>query len=262
SGAPGVVIINQAMAKRYWATGDPLVDRITIGRGLGEKMELEGRQIVGIAGDVRDGGLNRDPQPIMYVPWAQMPDAHSANLLDITPIAWIVRTRGEPTALTASIQRELRIASGGLPIARPRTMDEIVVRSTARSDFNMILLTTFAVSALLLAAIGIYGLMAYSVQQRTQEIGIRIALGAASDGVRNMVIRQGMGVALLGVAIGVVSAFALTRVIATFLFGVTARDPLVFVSVPALLSAVALLAVWIPARRATRVDPVVALRTE
>jgi ABC-type antimicrobial peptide transport system permease subunit len=141
-------------------------------------------------------------------------------------------------------------------------MDEIVVRSTARADFNMILLTTFAISALLLAAIGIYGLMAYSVQQRTQEIGIRIALGAASNTVRNMVIRQGMGVALLGVAIGLTAAYGLTRVIATFLFGVTARDPLVFVSVPLLLSGVALLGVWLPARRAARVDPVVALRTE
>jgi putative ABC transport system permease protein len=141
-------------------------------------------------------------------------------------------------------------------------MDEIVVRSTARADFNMILLTTFAISALLLAAIGIYGLMAYSVQQRTQEIGIRIALGAASNTVRNMVIRQGMGVALLGVAIGLTAAYGLTRVIATFLFGVTARDPVVFVSVPLLLSGVALLGVWLPARRAARVDPVVALRME
>ena len=261
-GAPGVAIINSAMAKRYWPTGDPLSDRITIGKGLGPRMELAGRQIVGIAGDVRDGGLNRDPQPIMYVPWAQMPDAHSANLLDITPLAWIVRTRGEPYAMSANIQRELRIVSGGLPVAPPRTMDEVLVRSTARSDFNMILLTTFAVAALLLAAIGIYGLMAYSIQQRTQEIGIRMALGAGAPAVRNMVVRQGMSVALAGVAIGVASAFGLTRVLASFLFGVTARDPLVFVGVPLLLSAVALAGVWLPARRAAKVDPVVALRTE
>jgi putative ABC transport system permease protein len=261
-GAPGVVIVNQAMAKRFWPTGDPLADRITIGRGLGAGMELVGRQIVGIAGDVHDGGLNRDPQPIMYVPWAQMPDGHSANLLDITPIVWIVRTRGEPSTLTSAVQRELRLASGGLPVARPRTMDDIVVRSTARSDFNMILLTTFAVSALLLAAIGIYGLMAYSVQQRTQEIGIRIALGAGSHTVRNMVVRQGMSVALVGVAMGVAAAFQLTKVVATFLFGVSARDPAVFIGVPLLLSAVALVGVWLPARRAARVDPVVALRTD
>ena len=261
-GAPGVAIINQTMAKRFWPSGDPLSDRITIGKGLGPQLELPGRQIVGIVGDVRDGGLNRDPQPIMYVPWAQMPDAHSTNLLDITPLSWIVRTRGEPYAMSHTIQAALGQASGGLPVARPRTMDDIVVQSTARSDFNMLLLTIFAVSALVLAAIGIYGLMAYSVQQRTQEIGIRLALGAESHTVRNMIIRQGMSVALVGVAVGVASALGLTRVIATFLFGVTTRDPLVFVAVPLLLTMVALAGVWLPARRAARVDPVVALRTE
>ncbi len=212
-GAPGVAIINQAMAKRYWPTGDPLADRITIGRGLSPDMELAGRQIVGVVGDVRDAGLNRDPQPIMYVPWAQMPDAHSANLLDITPLAWVIRTRGEPAAVIGSVQRELRLASGGLPVAAPRTMDEVIVRSTARSDFNTVLLTTFAASALLLAAIGVYGLMSYSVQQRSQEIGIRLALGAEAATVRNMVIRQGMSIALLGVVIGVASAYGLSRVI-------------------------------------------------
>ena len=141
-------------------------------------------------------------------------------------------------------------------------MDEILVQSTARSDFNMLLLTVFAGSALLLAAIGIYGLMAYSVQQRTQEIGIRLALGADSHRVRNMVIGQGMRLALVGVAIGVASAFGLTRILASFLFGVTARDPMVFISVPLILSVIALVAVWLPARRAARVDPAVALRYE
>jgi predicted permease len=262
AGAPGVVIINQAMADRYWPKGNPLADSITIGKGLGPGMEEGPRQIVGVAGNVRDGGLNREPQPIMYVPWAQLPDAHSANLLQITPLAWIVRTRGEPYAMSNAIQDALREASGGLAAARPRSMADVVVRSTARSDFNMVLLTIFAGSALLLAAIGVYGLMAYSVQQRTQEIGIRLALGADSHRVRNMVVVQGMSVALIGVIIGLASAFGLTRVIAGFLFGVTARDPLVFVSVPLLLSAVAFLGVWLPARRAGRVDPVIALRTE
>ena len=262
AGAPGVAIINQTMARRFWQDGDPLADRITIGRGLGVRMELAGRQIVGVVADVHDGALNRDPNPIMYVPWAQMPDAHSANLLDITPIAWIVRTRGEPFAVNADIQRELRAATGGMPVARARSMDDVVARSTARSDFNMILLTTFAVSALVLAAIGIYGLMAYSVQQRTQEIGIRMALGAATDSVRNMVVRQGMAVALVGVAMGFAAAFGLTKVVASFLFGVTARDPLVFAAVPLLLTAVAFVGVWLPARRAARVDPVVALRED
>jgi predicted lysophospholipase L1 biosynthesis ABC-type transport system permease subunit len=225
-------------------------------------MEDPPRQIIGVAGDVRDGGLNRDPLPIMYVPWAQLPDAHSANLLQITPLAWIVRTRGEPYAMSGAIQQALREASAGLAAARPRSMEDVVVRSTARSDFNVVLLTIFAASALVLAAIGVYGLMAYSVQQRTQEIGIRLALGADAHRVRNMVVVQGMSVALVGVVVGLASAFGLTRIIAGFLFGVTARDPLVFVTVPLVLSAVALVGVWLPARRAGRVNPVVALRTE
>jgi ABC-type antimicrobial peptide transport system permease subunit len=141
-------------------------------------------------------------------------------------------------------------------------MEEIVGQSTARSDFNMFLLTVFAGSALLLAAIGIYGLMAYSVQQRTQEIGIRVALGADSQNVRNMIIAQGMRVALVGVAIGLAAAFGLSSVIASFLFGVTTRDPIVFVGAPIALSAVALFGVWLPARRAARVDPAIALRAE
>ena len=249
------------MAQRYWPNGDPLTDRITIAKGLPELGDAT-RQIVGIVGDVRDGGLNRDPQPTMYIPWAQLPDAHNANLIGITPLAWIVRTRGEPYQLSSAIQNELRLASGGLPVARPRTMDEVVTQSTARSDFTMLLLTIFAGSALLLAAIGIYGLMAYSVQQRTREIGIQLALGADSHKVRNTIVGQGMSVALVGVAIGLASAFGLTRIIASFLFGVTARDPAVFVAVPLLLSAVALMGVWLPARRAARIDPVIALRTE
>jgi ABC-type antimicrobial peptide transport system permease subunit len=141
-------------------------------------------------------------------------------------------------------------------------MDDVVSQSTARSDFNMLLLTIFAGSALILAAIGVYGLMAYSVQQRTQEMSVRLALGADTSRVRNMVIRQGMGLVLIGVIIGVASAFALARVMTTFLFGVTPRDPVVFVAVPLVLAAVAWLGVWLPARRAARVDPVLALRVE
>jgi predicted permease len=257
--APKVAIINQAMARQYWPDGDPLNDRITVAKGL-PQLEDPTRQIVGIVGDVRAVALNIDPPPTVYVPWAQVPDAHNANLVSFIPLSWIVRTRGESSSMVNTIQTELRYASGGLPVARPRTMDQIVVQSTARSDFNTFLLSTFAGSALLLAAIGIYGLMAYSVQQRTQEIGVRLALGADSQIVRNMIIRQGMSLALAGVALGMASAFGLTRVIAGSLFGVTARDPLVFISVPLLLTAVALFGVWFPARRAARVDPLVALR--
>jgi predicted permease len=262
TGAPGVAIINQAMARQYWPDANPVGERITIGRGLGPGMDEPPREIVGVVGDVRDGALNREPNPIMYVPWAQLPDAHSANLLDITSLAWVVRTRAEPFSLSESIQKQLRDASGGLPVARVRSMDDVVSQSTARSDFNTLLLSIFAASALILAAIGVYGLMAYSVQQRTQEIGVRLALGADQSRVRNMVVRQGMTLVLVGVFIGLASALGLARVMATFLFGVTPRDPVVFIAVPLVLAAVAWLGVWLPARRAARVDPVRALRVE
>jgi putative ABC transport system permease protein len=156
----------------------------------------------------------------------------------------------------------LLVASGGLPVAHIRTMEEIVVLNTSRQRFNMLMLTIFGASALLMAAIGIYGLMAYSVQQRTREIGIRMALGAQASHVRNMVIGQGMALALIGVVIGIASAFGMTRFLASFLFDVKAWDPLAFIVTPVLLSTVALLAVWVPAQRAVRVDPMSALRFE
>jgi predicted permease len=262
TGAPPVAIINQAMAKQFWAQGDPLADRIIIGKGVGPEFEDPPRQIVGVVSDIRDGGLNRDPRPTMYIPQAQLPDGMNALNARIMPLAWIVRTHVEPHALIPAIQKELSDVSGGLALAPIRTMDEVVSRSTANTDFNTLVLTIFAATALLLAAIGIYGLMAYSVEQRTQEIGIRLALGAKSGAVRNMVVFQGMRLALVGVVIGVGSAFGLTKLIASLLYGVKARDPLVFIGVPMVLSVVALLAVWLPARRATRVSPVDALRCE
>jgi putative ABC transport system permease protein len=174
-------------------------------------------------------------------------------------MAWVVRTRVPPLSLSAPIQEQLRQASG-LPVSEVRAMTEVVSRSTSRERFNMLLMTVFGGSALLLAAIGIYGLMAYSVQQRTQEIGIRMALGALASDVRNMVVFQGMRLALIGVVIGIAAAFGLARVIASFLYGVQAHDLGIFVSIPVLLSLVALFAVWLPARRASRVNPVIALR--
>jgi putative ABC transport system permease protein len=156
----------------------------------------------------------------------------------------------------------LRIASAGFPVAHIRTMGEVMGRSTARQSFNMLLLSIFGAVALLLAAIGIYGLMAYSVAQRTQEMGIRMALGADRQAIRKMVVWHGMRLALIGVGAGIVASFGLTRLIASFLFSVKPWDPAVFVAVPLILSAVALLAVWLPAARASRVDPMQALRTE
>jgi putative ABC transport system permease protein len=168
----------------------------------------------------------------------------------------------DPRTLVGPITTALHDASGGLPVAHIRTMDEIEIRNTARQRFNMLLLTVFGSAGLLMAAIGIYGVMSYSVQQRTQELGVRMALGAQASNLRNMVIRQGMTFTLAGVVIGVGGAFWLTRFLGSFLFGVKAWDPMVFVATPVILSAVSLLAVWIPARRATRVDPMTALRLE
>jgi ABC-type antimicrobial peptide transport system permease subunit len=219
------------------------------------------RQIIGVIGDTRDGGLNSDPGPAMYIPQAQVPDAANALNVRLTPIAWVVRTQTEPHSLSAAIQEQLRQATG-LPVTDVRSMAEVVSLSTSRERFNMWLMTVFGASALLLAAIGIYGLMAYSVEQRTQEIGIRLALGAQTAAVKNMVVWQGMRLAILGVVIGVLASLGLVRFISSFLYGITARDPLVFGGVPALLTCVALLAVWIPARRASRVDPIIALRYE
>jgi predicted permease len=260
---PPIVIINQALAKQFWKDSDPLSDRMIIGHGVGPAFADEPpRQIIGVVGDVRDGALNRDPGPIMYVPSAQITDGESALAAQIVPWAWVIRTRVAPTSLSSAIQNELREASGGLPVARVRTMAETVSRSTATQDFNTLVLTIFGCSALALAAIGIYGLMAYSVAQRSQEIGIRLALGAGVASVRNMVVLQGLRLALVGVIIGLAAAFGLTRLIASFLFGVKAWDPLVFIAVPVILTAVALVAVWLPAMRASRVDPVRALRYE
>jgi putative ABC transport system permease protein len=262
SSAVPVVIINEAMARQYWPKADPLNDRLVIGRGVMREFAGEReRQIVGVVADTRDGGLNSQPQPQMFIPQAQVPGPVNVLNLRLSPMAWVVRTRTEPRAMSNAIQEELR-QSTGLPVSNVQSMEEVVSTSVSRQRFNMWLMTVFGASALLLAAIGIYGLMAYSVEQRTQEIGIRLALGAQTSQVKNMVVFQGMRLAVAGVIIGVAAAFGLSRVIATFLYQVTARDPLVFVAVPLLLTVIAFFAVWLPARRASRVDPIIALRYE
>ena len=255
-------IISQAMARQFWPKGDPLEDRIILGKGYGPEFEEPARQIVGIAGDVYDFGLSNKPGPLVYVPTAQVTDGITAIAGRVTTLAWIIRTRAAPHPLRSAIEKELQQTSGGLPVARVRSMDEIVVDSTSSANFNMSLLTIFACSALLLAAIGIYGVMSYNVRQRTREIGIRLAVGAESSQVRNMIVWQGMRLALSGIAIGILAALGLARLIASFLFGVRAWDPLTFISVPVILTAMALLATWLPAGRVAGIDTVEALRHE
>ena len=259
---PPVVIINETMARQFWKDGDPLSDRLVIGRGMMREFASEPeRQVIGVVGDVRGGGLNNEPGPTMYIPQGQVPDAVNALNLRISTMKWVVRTRGEPYALSGAIQEQLRQATG-LPVSEIRSMEEVVSRSTSRQRFNMLLMTVFGSAALLLAAIGIYALMAYTVEQRTQEIGIRLALGAEGGTLRRMIILQGMRLAIVGVVVGMASAFGLTRFMATLLFGVQARDPVVFIAIPLVLTVVALAAVWLPAMRVTRVDPLTALRYE
>ena len=259
---PAVAIINAAMARQYWPSGDPLKDRIHIGADAGPAFAESPRQIIGIVGDTRDAGLNRNPFPIMYIPIAQMPDLETALKSRVAPLWWIVRSQVDPHKLAASIAEALRKASGGLPVAHVRTMDEIEISTISRQRLNMLLLTTFGSAGLLMAAIGVYGVMSYSVQQRTQELGVRMALGAEGSRIRNMVISQGMGLATVGVLIGLGAGFWLTRFLAGFLFGVKAWDPVAFIFTPLLLAAVAWIAVWLPAKRATQVDPITALRAE
>ena len=260
SGSTPVVLINEAMARRFWPESDPLNDRLAIGRGVMREFKGEPeRQIIGIVGDTRDGSLNSDPPATMYIPQGQVPDAANALNVRLTPLGWVVRTTGEPNRMSAAIQEQIR-QSTGLPVSDVRTMSDVVSLSTSRQRFNMWLMTVFGVAALLLAAIGIYGLMAYSVEQRTQELGIRLALGAQTSQVQRMVVFQGLRLALIGLVIGLVAAFFLSQLISTLLFSVTARDPLVFVGVPVVLALVALLAVWLPAYRASRLDPVIAMR--
>jgi predicted permease len=260
--APGVIIINEAMAKQYWPQGDPLRDRLQKAPGAGPDFAEPPRQIVGIIGNTRDGGPNRDPFPTMYIPLAQMPDGETALNSRVAPLWWVVRTISDPHALVTQVSSALREASGGLPVAHIRTMEEIDRLIISRQRLNMLLLTFFGASGLLLAAAGIYGLMAFSVEQRTQELGIRMAMGAQASHLRNMILRQGMVLTFSGVVIGIGAAFGLTRFLASFLFEVKAWDPLAFVLTPLLLSAVALAATWIPALRATKVDPMTALRFE
>ncbi len=195
----------------------------------------------------------------MYTLSAHLDDT---SLILSTPWAWLIRTRVAPHSLSAVIQSELRQASGGLPVARIRTMDEILSQATARETFIMLVLTVFGFAALSLAAVGVYGLMAYSVTQRAREIAVRLALGAESSRIRNMVVIQGLRPVVVGMVCGVAAAFGLTRLLSSILFQVQPRDPLVFLVAPTVLVGVALVAVWLPALRATRIDPIRSLRCE
>lgn len=263
-GSAPVVVINEAMAKQYWPSGDPVGEQITIGHGLGPEWEDPPRQIIGVVANARDHGqaLNSEIRPVMYVPAAQLSDILGGMMGRATPVTWVVRTKTAPFSFSEPIQGELRVATGGLPVAQIRSMEQVVAGTTAWSEFNGTLFSAFAGVALFLAAIGIYGLMAYSVEQRTHEIGIRMALGAEPKDVRKMILTEGAALTLIGIALGVAAGLGLTRLMTSLLFGVKPWDPIAFGAVVIVLSTIAVIAGYVPARRAMRVDPMVALRHE
>jgi predicted lysophospholipase L1 biosynthesis ABC-type transport system permease subunit len=250
------------MAKKYWPKEDALGQTIVIGKGLGPQFEEPPRQIVGIVGNVRENGLGNAGVGVMYVPQSQMTEGLTALANSVIPLSWCVRTAADPSSLRVAIGRELHAVDGQMPISRERLMTDVLSSAVARQSFNMVLLSIFAGVALMLAAIGIYGLMSYSVDQRRQEIGIRMALGAEPGRMLRVVLREGMTLAVLGVVLGLLLAYGLTRLLASLLFGVTASDPFAFAAVAGILTMVALVATFIPARRATAVDPANALRYE
>ena len=247
--SPRVLVINQAMARRFWPGDQAVGKRIVVDFRNSPDFE-----IVGIAGDVRSG-LELEQEPYMYVAYPQLPRASMYIAL---------RARGalNSAALAASVRAEVSALDNDVAVYRIRTMNEVMAISVASRRFNMLLLGIFAALALVLAAVGIYGVMAYAVTQRTHEIGVRVALGAQRRDVMRMLMGHGLVLALVGVAVGLAGAFALTRLMASLLFGVSSTDVTTFAVVSALLTAVTLLASFVPALRATRIDPITALRYE
>jgi putative ABC transport system permease protein len=246
--APGVAVISVTMARRYWPNEDPLGKNLIIRDG-----GRNPREVIGVVGDVKHTGLDKQSQPVMYVPVAQRA---------VDRMTLVVRTAADPRPMINAVQGSIWSVDKDQPVFKIQTMDQIVAASVAAPRFAWILLGVFAGVALLLAAVGIYGVMAYAVTQRTQEIGVRMALGAQSSDLLKLLIFQGAKLTILGVTGGVLGALALTRLMGNLLFGVSASDPAIFAGVTFFLTAVALLASYLPARKATKVDPIEALRCE
>ena len=244
-----VVVVNEAFVRKNLPGEDPLRQRVTIYM----KDENVPNQIIGVVGDSKHMGLDVETEPMAYWPHSE---------LSYPFMSLVIRTTGDAAALTESARRVIQNLDSEQPIADVSTMEGLLANSIGRAKFSTLLLTIFAVVALILAAVGIYGVMSYSVTQRTHELGIRMALGAQTGEVLALVLKRGMTLAGVGVAIGVAGAFVLTRIMSTLLYGISATDPLTFVAIPILLATVALVACYVPARRASKVDPIIALRYE
>jgi putative ABC transport system permease protein len=256
-GPPPVVVVNKAFVAKYFPTEDPIGKHITLGvthDSLATPSPVVSKgEIVGVVGNVRQFGLREDPLPAVYLGWGTFP---------INDMSFLVRSRSDPTQLVAAIRDRVHAVDPTMPIYNIQTMEQVVAESVAQPRFYTVLLSAFAALALLLAALGIYGVVSYSVSQRTRELGIRIALGATHDRVVRLVIGQGMTLTVAGVVAGLVGAYWLVHLLTTLLYGVTATDATTFLGVSVVLLGVASLASYVPARRASRVDPVVAMRAE
>jgi predicted permease len=244
--APAVMILSQATASKFWGDDDP------VGRTIHRVGDGKDFTVVGVVGDVRNVALSREA-PSMYF----SAGARVAGVMDV-----VVRTEGRPESALAMIREKVRALDADLPVATVRTMEEWLSASAAQPRLNAVLLAVFAGVAVLVAAIGIYGVLAYSVNQRRREIGLRMALGAQRGGVIRLIVREGMTVGLTGIALGLAGALGLSQALASLLFRVPSRDPATFAGVTLLLAAVALAACTLPAQRASRVDPIVVLREE
>jgi putative ABC transport system permease protein len=258
AGAPPVAVVNEAFVRRYVGAGEPLGRRLTFGDGTEDPVWME---IVGVAADVRTLGLTTEPAPEIYVPLEQL----SADLWTVftgSTLSVVVRSAGVPERLAPQVRAAVRQADPEQVVSNLRPAGELVSDAIARQRFSMLLLLAFGGLALVLAGVGVYGVLAYTVSQRTRELGIRLALGAHAGAVRALVLRQGLGVALLGVGVGLAGALALSRLLGAVLYEVSPTDPLVLGSAAAILAGVAAIACLIPAVRATRVNPVDALRSE
>ncbi len=246
----GVAVIDERLAKQYWPDSDPIGQELKFNFGRG----LQGLTVVGIAGDIKSDGYESPSVPHIYVALGQFAPVNAVVFL---------RSRSVTTVhLGDAVRNVVESLTPNVPVHSIITMDQVVKRSMANRRFSLELLVVFAIAALLLAAIGIYGVMAYSFSQRTHEVGVRVALGAQRLDILRMALGEGMLVVAIGLAVGIAGAVAVTRVFRSMLFGVDATDPVTLAVVAGILAAVALLACYIPARRATRVDPLVALRVE